>query len=586
MLIAKNSRGKIVNIKESVKGEYYSCPFCHEELTRNFGLERQYFSHPKGTGIDCELKTKEYLNEDINITESDLDILSNEYYNKKFDDIKIDFSDYMSEEGYYLTQEQKDIIFSNEDKIKVSALAGSAKTSTMYYYCKERQSKKILYLVYNKAMKDEAIKTFGKLKNVDILTIHGLAYRYVGAYYKDKLTFNYSPVDVIKDLDLDWYRDKEVAVNIYNLLKEYMLSDKSNIDDVEMFADKEFKFIRDEIFNQAKKLWNLKKIYKNDIKVEHDFYLKLFQLSRKDLSDKYDIIILDEAQDSNLLTIDIIQNSNIKGVVEVGDKYQMLYKWRNAVNVLELFKEAKEYKLTTSFRINQNLAELSNILIKDCVGDTINMKGFNDKVTIVDKLDTNKPYVCLSRTNSALFGEVIESIRNKHKLFFEGGYNSYKFNNIKDAYLFSKGLPVKNNILSKFDSYWNMKEYADESKDIELLSLIKMVDTYGDSIPEMIDNIKYNTVTYKNKADVIFSTIHRSKGQTYKRVKILDDVLNINDYYNKRYVEHKTLESNEQEDVINESYIIYVAITRSSKEIELPDSFKKYLLTRYKYKIN
>ena len=42
-----------------------------------------------------------------------------------------------------------------------------------------------------------------------------------------------------------------------------------------------------------------------------------------------------------------------------------------------------------------------------------------------------------------------------------------------------------------------------------------MIDKYGSDIPRIVDSIKSNSVTDKLIADVIFSTIHRSKGMTY-----------------------------------------------------------------------
>jgi len=62
---------------------------------------------------------------------------------------KVELSDYKSDEGYFLTEEQKTIIFAKEDRIKISALAGASKTNTLYYYSKENPFKRILYLVYN-----------------------------------------------------------------------------------------------------------------------------------------------------------------------------------------------------------------------------------------------------------------------------------------------------------------------------------------------------------------------------------------------------------------------------------------------------
>lgn len=581
-----NQYGKLVDIVESVKNDTYTCLVCKENLTRNFGVNRQYFSHPSGKGEDCELKLKLVIKEDETILPKEaIDILNNEYFNKDFNDVQIELSDYKSNEGYYLTKEQKDIIFSTEDKIKISALAGSAKTSTLYYYTKERPFKKILYLVYNKAMKDEADKTFGKLPHVTIKTVHGLAYGYTGQLYRNKLTFSYGVVDIIKDLNLNWNCDMELAVKIHKMMNEFMLSEVIEFEDIDLFRDIQGKSDkeRDLIIQKCKQLWELKKDYHNNIKVEHDFYLKLFHLGKKDLSHKYDILMLDEAQDSNMLVFDMINNSNIKGVVMVGDQYQQLYGWRNATNIMPKFK-GKEYKLTTSFRVSQNTANIANIIVKDINTSEINMKGFNANQTIVNEINKNEPYVCLCRTNAYIFAEVFEVInKNRYaKLFFEGGYNSYNFNNIKDGYYFSKGHKVKNPLFNKFDDYYTMIDYANEIEDLELIALNRMISKYGDRIPKIIDGIKNNTVNSKEKANVIFSTIHRSKGQTYSiPVFISDDHFDTEKIFRKAYID-KTDDFNIS-DYYEEMCVLYVAITRAAGEIQLSEKVKNYLLLRWQH---
>lgn len=586
---ALNQYGKLVDIIESTKSDTYICPVCKENLIRNFGEKAQYFSHSKGMGDGCELKLKLIIKDDkMILPEEAVDILNNEFFNKTFSNVQIELSDYMSDEGYYLTKEQKDIIFSVEDRIKISALAGSAKTSTLYYYAKERPFKKILYLVYNKAMKDEAEKTFGKLRHVTIKTIHGLAFGYVGNFYKHKLTFNYGVVDIIKDLNLNWNNDMELAVKINKMMNEYMLSDVMDFEDIDLFKDINNKSNdeRDLIIHYCKKLWQLKKEYKNNIKVEHDFYLKLFQLAKKDLSHKFDIILLDEAQDSSTLVLDIIKSSNVNGIVIVGDRFQQLYSWRKATNIMPLF-DGKEYKLTTSFRVSQNIANIANLIIEDISKNKIDMKGFNIRQKIINEINKDEPYICLCRTNAYIFAEVFEVIsKNKNaKLYFEGGYSSYSFQNVKDAYYFSKGYKVKNHLFNKFDDYYQMIEYANEVKDLDLIALNKMVDKYGDLIPKVIDGIKNNTVKDKDRADVLFSTIHRSKGQSYSiPVFVSDDHFDIETIFRKEYIKN----DNDQENFnINDYYeemcIVYVAISRCAGEIELSDKIKDYLLLRYEH---
>ena len=585
---AFNQHNKLVDIIESTKNDTYNCPVCKEILTRNFGISRQYYSHPSGRGDECELKLKLMVKDgDKEFGEDDLDILNRVYYNKTFDDVNIELSDYMSEEGYYLTQEQKDIIFAEEDRIKIAALSGSSKSTTLYYYSKQRPFKKILYVVYNKSMKEEAEKLYSKQKHITVKTQHGFAYGIVGKFYKNKLTFSYGVVDIIKDLKLDWNKDMELAVKIDAMMKKYMLSDKNEFEEIELFKDEDGNTTeqRDLIIHKCKELWELKKDYKNNVKVEHDFYLKLFHLSKMDLSNKFDIIMVDECQDLSKLLLDILKSSNVKGIVICGDVYQSLYQWRNSTNILPLF-EGKEYKLTTSFRVSQNIANIANIIIKDIYKIDINMKGFNDKQKIVSEIDKKKPYVCLCRTNAFILGEAIEVISaNKNaKLYFESGFSSYNFSVLKDAYWFYKGHKVNNPLFNKFEDYNKMIKYADRVGDIEIIAINRMIEKYGSLIPDIIDRIKNNTTNDTNKANVLFSTIHKSKGKSITLpIYISDDIFDLPTVFRKEYINKGDDIDFKIEDFYEEANIIYVGITRSNFRICFSEKLKEYLIMRYKF---
>jgi len=588
---ALNEQKKLIDIIESVSTSTYTCPVCHEILTRNFGAQKQFYSHAKDTESNvsqCEAKMKLIIKDDKTIfQESESNVLSTEFYNKQFDDVEVEMSDYMSEDGYWLTKEQKDIIFSTEDRVKVSALTGSSKSTTLYYYSKEHPFSKILYLVYNKSMQLESEKMFKSQRHVEIRTIHSLCYGHVGKFYKDKLTFNYGVVDIIKDLNLNWDRDMELAVKVNAMMTEYTLSSAKEFEELEIFKEDK---MRNQIISLCNRLWELKKKYKNSIKISHDDYLKMFHLSKTDLSSKYDIILLDECQDSSMMMFDILKNSNVKGICVVGDPYQKIYGWKNAVNIMPLF-DAKEYKLTTSFRVSNHIAHIENLIISDFIGDNIKMKGFNTKQTIVDKIDKSKPYACLCRTNAYIFAEIADALyedKNK-KLFFVGGFNSYSFDSLKQAYFFSQGRPTKNKLFAKFDGYEKMKTYATEIEDIEILSLIRMVDKYGSRIIEIVDGIKNNTVTDKSKADIIFSTCHKAKGLTIDiPVYISNDHLDLEVTYRNKYLKKEEDydykdKKKAKKDISEEIFIVYVGISRCKAEIELSDSIKRYLLMRFNH---
>ena len=77
------------------------------------------------------------------------------------------------------TSEQKAILQSDGD-IKVNAVAGSGKTTTIIEYARSRPANsRILYLAFNKSVKLEAAKIFKEegLDHVRVETAHSLAYR-------------------------------------------------------------------------------------------------------------------------------------------------------------------------------------------------------------------------------------------------------------------------------------------------------------------------------------------------------------------------------------------------------------------------
>lgn len=104
-----------------------------------------------------------------------------------------------------LTQQQKAII-NAKGSIKINAVAGSGKTFTIIEYAKAKpRSSKMLYLVFNKSVKDDAIAKFAKsgLHNVNVETAHSLAFRHIvrGSNYKLN-AIGYKTPEIVEILQL------------------------------------------------------------------------------------------------------------------------------------------------------------------------------------------------------------------------------------------------------------------------------------------------------------------------------------------------------------------------------------------------
>src|ERR1700759_1226569 len=104
-----------------------------------------------------------------------------------------------------LTSEQAAIIRSKGD-IKINAVAGSGKTTTLIEYARARPAEKILYLAFNKTVRLEAEKKFAEkgISNVKIDTAHSLAFAHIvrGSGYEIKKD-GYRTTEVVGILGLD-----------------------------------------------------------------------------------------------------------------------------------------------------------------------------------------------------------------------------------------------------------------------------------------------------------------------------------------------------------------------------------------------
>jgi superfamily I DNA/RNA helicase len=73
--------------------------------------------------------------------------------------------------------------------------------------------------------------------------------------------------------------------------------------------------------------------------VTHSLYFKEFEqrFNYFKLKDKYDVVLLDEAQDSNMVTLSVFNQFNAKRVM-VGDSHQKIYGFRGAIDAMEKFE--------------------------------------------------------------------------------------------------------------------------------------------------------------------------------------------------------------------------------------------------------
>ncbi|MFN5540368.1 MAG: UvrD-helicase domain-containing protein [Candidatus Melainabacteria bacterium] len=486
-----------------------------------------------------------------------------------------------------LTPEQKAII-NSKGNIKINAVAGSGKTTTIIEYAKSRpRNAKILYLAFNRSVRLEAIKRFSEqgLNNVSVETAHSLAYKQI-VYQNDYQVRpqGYKTHEIVEIMGLKGNGEKHteyiVANHINKCISYYCNSDKQKVQDLnylDLITDSKAKaFVRpiQEYIIQQTRLF-LHKMNKGEIEIIHDFYLKKFQLANPKLT--FDYILFDEAQDASPAMLDIFLKQNATKVI-VGDTHQQIYGWRMAVNSLEK-TDFKTYNLSTSFRFSQDIANLATKILdwKHIITEheTVIIAGKNNTKT--DKIKTK---AILARTNLGLLLRTIEYItqnKNAKKIYFEGNINSYTYADdgtslydVLNLYTGKRKL-IRDKLLKGMRDTTELDEYINKTEDVQLGMMVEIIKEYGDSIPGIIKMIKEKHIddNDKNKAEIIFSTVHRCKGMEYDSIEL------VNDFMTKERLEKIKADPKEKFDISKlseEINLLYVAITRTKDTIYIPES--------------
>lgn len=485
-----------------------------------------------------------------------------------------------------LTSEQIAIIHSVGD-IKINAVAGSGKTTTVIEYAKSRPANsRILYLAFNKSVKLEAVKKFTEkgLSNVRVETAHSLAYSYIvfRSHYKVK-SQGYKINELVDILNLKGNGEKHteyvIANHINKLVSYFCNSDKQRVSELnylDTITDPKAKSFAlkfyDYILHHTRVL--LSKMDKAEIEIPHDFYLKKFQLANIKLP--YDYILFDEGQDASAAMLDVFFKQDATKVI-VGDTHQQIYGWRYAVNSLEK-APFKTYYLSTSFRFTQAVANLAM--------NVLNLKSILHDFDAIDilgkgKNKTTKTKVIIARTNLGLLLKAIEYVTEKkhvNKLYFEGNINSYTYADdgaslydVLNLYNQNKHL-IKDKLIQSMSDLSDLNDYIEKTEDVQLSMMVEIVKEYGNRIPAIINKIKEKHIgnDEREKADMIFSTVHRAKGMEYDVVHL------VNDFITEEQLK-KIKESDKTDDInltrLNEEInLLYVAVTRTKNQLHIPQS--------------
>lgn len=489
---------------------------------------------------------------------------------------------------FSLTSEQEAILASTGD-IRINAVAGSGKTTTIIHYAATRpKGSKILYLAYNRSVKTEAVRRFadGGLHNVRVETAHSLAYKPIvlqnGYAVRQQ---EYKTHEIADLLGLQSTNEKHgeyiLANHIQKFAAYFCNSDARKVQSLNYLDvvtdEKPATFVRN-FYSQIEYGTRLLlgKMHNAEIEITHDFYLKRYQLSAPVLS--YDYILFDEGQDASPAMLDIFLKQKAVKVI-VGDTHQQIYAWRHAVNSLEK-AGFKSYNLSTSFRFCQDIADLAM--------NVLEWKSHLKETPCIAITGSGQPPLAktkatLARSNLGLLVRAITYITDHpevDKLYFEGNIASYTYADdgaslydVLNLYNGKHDL-IRDRLIKGMNDMAELEDYIEKTEDVQLGMMVEIVKEYGNELPSLIKALKSKHVgdAEKDKAEMIFSTVHRAKGMEYDAVQLVED------FVTETKIEKAKIEAEVTKQPLNltrwneEINLLYVAVTRTKGSLRIPET--------------
>lgn len=453
------------------------------------------------------------------------------------------------------TFEQQPIIDFKGLHLVVKAYAGCGKTATLQAFASSNSNLRILYLAYNRAIRDEAMSKFPD--NVTCKTGHQLAWPKFGSRYAHKLG-NTKMTDVARLLNT---KDWGFVRNTMAVVSSYMSSADAEIgiahfyagvpaEDQDALSDSDI----EKLLNAAQTLWEEMTDIESSFICEHDAYLKLYQLSGPELS--YDCILFDEAQDANPVVSAIVASQPGQKIF-VGDPWQQIYRWRGAENALDeqIEQGATPMYLTNSFRFGPMIAGVANTILR-LQGETRPLVGLGPMDKVRKTMDGIRGrYTVLNRTVSGVIMTAIDAVSSGRVVYWNGGLEAYNLSGLEDTYNLKNNRMtlISDKRVKAFKSYDSYVEAAEASEDPEMLRTMRILKDHSD-IPRLLRALREYSTDDIDQADIVVSTTHRAKGLEWDVVKLEEDFPDIFDP-----------EKVDPDQVGDELNLLYVGVTRARK---------------------
>lgn len=404
-----------------------------------------------------------------------------------------------------------------EGSLRVLAFAGAGKTTALRLLA-EADPAPGLYLAYNKSAQLAAQARFPA--HVACRTVHSLAWRATGmAAQRHRLERRLAGGEVAELLALpalDGLRPAFWGHCVLATVRRFTHSADREIGHAHLPPLPPGTGRAETVVAQARRLWARMRDPDDALPLEHDAYLKMWQLDDARLPAEAAVLYVDEAQDANPVTLAILRAQR-RPTVWVGDPWQAIYRFRGSVDALRAV-EAPAHPLSRSWRFGEELARVARVVLaRTSRPPGVTLRGAPGLVT--DLGPVRPPCAVLCRTNAGLFDE---AIRGRDRVHLVGGIEPLARLVLGGWWLF-QGEPVPEvPSLARFRSWDELLTEVEETQDPELRFLVRVVARYGRALPGLVEDLRRRTVP-QAAAERVLATAHKAKGLEWARVRLADD---------------------------------------------------------------
>lgn len=277
--------------------------------------------------------------------------------------------------------------------------------------------------------------------------------------------------------------------------------------------------VRDYLLPFAEKAWIDLQSEQGTLPFAHDHYVKIWQLGTgKDRPIiAADYILLDEAQDTAPVMLDILMQQTHALIVLVGDDNQSIYAWRGAVNAMAAFPGAPRRLLSQSFRFGQTVADVANSILAGLEQATdLIMRGLESIPTRVCEVEQPRCYIY--RTNAGAIGRLMTELdSNRRGHLIGGSKETIAF--CEAAIDLQQGRGTSHPELGCFTTWDEVVVYAAEDEGQDLRLMVKLIKAF--TAEKIVKALK--GMPTEEQADFVVSTAHRTKGREWSTVQLGQD---------------------------------------------------------------